>query len=137
MQKKKAQLLIIAASLCLPAAISVHSARALPPLPRPQPKSNANLSLGNPQDREFAQTEGEMTAKTRLFGPIGPGLRAARRSADGRTFILASPTPGLVVYDAKFKQLFTVAESAATPGAKPTTAGITFGEDCDIDSEGH
>jgi hypothetical protein len=134
MQKKKAQLLIIAASLCLPAAISVHSARAHPPSPRP--KSNANLSPGNPQDREFAQTEGEMTAKTRLFGPIGPGLRAVRRSADGRTFILASPSPGLVVYDAKGKQLFTVAESAATPGAKPTTAGITFGEDCDIDSEG-
>ena len=31
----------------------------------------------------------------------------------------------------------SVAESSATPGAKPTTAGITFGEDCDIDSEGH
>ena len=26
--------------------------------------------------------------------------------------------------------------SAAVPGAKPSTAGITFGEDCDIDSEG-
>jgi hypothetical protein len=77
-----------------------------------------------------------MTAKTRLFGPIGPGLRAVHRSADGRTYILASPSPGLVVYDAKGKQVFTVAESAATPGAKPTTAGITFGEDCDIDSEG-
>ena len=77
-----------------------------------------------------------MTAKTRLFGPIGPGLRAVHRSADGRTYVLASPSPGLVVYDAKGKQLFTVAESAATPGAKPSTSGITFGEDCDIDSEG-
>lgn len=41
-----------------------------------------------------------------------------------------------MVYDAKGKQIFAVAESAAVPGTKPSTAGITFGEDCDIDSEG-
>ena len=128
MQKKKAQLLIIAASLCVPIAIVVRSAKA---------NANSAASPALPQDRDFVQTESEMTAKTRLFGPIGPGLRAIHRSADGRTYILSSPSPGLVVYDAKGKQLFTVAESAATPGAKPTTAGITFGEDCDIDPEGH
>src|ERR1700744_829696 len=138
MQKKKAQLLIIAASLCLPVAFSVHAAPATPPSHHP-PQANGSSAIhpGDPQDRSFVQTEGDMTAKTRLFGPIGPGLRAVHRSPDGRTYILASPSPGLVVYDAKGKQLFTVAESAATPGAKPTTAGITFGEDCDIDSEGH
>jgi len=137
MQKKKAQLLIFAASLCLPVALSVRSVRANPPFPHPpQPNSNSAIHRDDPQDRSFVQTEGEMTAKTRLFGPIGPGLRAVHRSADGRTYVLASPSPGLVVYDAKGKQLFTVAESAATPGAKPTTAGITFGEDCDIDPEG-
>src|ERR1700743_2782595 len=126
MQKKKAQLLIIAASLCLPVAIAARS-----------PKAHTPASSANPsQDREFVQTEGDMTARTRLFGPIGPGLRAVHRSADGRTYVLASPSPGLVVFDAKGKQLFTVAEAAATPGAKPTTAGITFGEDCDIDSDG-
>src|SRR5215475_8879036 len=119
MQKKKAQLLTLAASLCL-LAIVARSAGA-----------NATASTAKTQDRDFVQTTGEMTANTRLFGPIGPGLRAVRRSADGRTYVLASPSPGLVVYDAKGKQLFTVAESAATPGAKPSTAGITFGEDCD------
>jgi hypothetical protein len=138
MQKKKAQLLIIAASLCLPVAFSVRAAPATPPSPHPpQPNSDATIHLDDPQDRNFVQTEGDMTAKTRLFGPIGPGLRAVHRTADGRTYVLASPSPGLVVYDAKGKQLFTVAESAATPGSKPSTAGITFGEDCDIDSEGH
>ena len=142
MQKKKSQLLTIAASLCLPLAIAAGSAHAGPPPPaQPKPNRNnvaipANALQPPPQDRNFAQTEGEMTAKTRLFGPIGPGLRAVRRSADGRTYILASPSPGLVVYDAKGKQVFTVAEIAATPGAKPSTAGITFGEDCDIDSDG-
>jgi hypothetical protein len=137
MQKKKAQLLIIAASLCLPACIAAIEAASATadPSPRP-PHADAHRALA-PQDRNFVQTDGEMTAKTRLFGPIGPGLRAVRRSADGRTYILASPSPGLVVYDAKGKQLFNVTETAAVPGAKPTTAGITFGEDCDIDSEGH
>src|SRR6201996_7961238 len=111
MQKKKAQLLTIAASLCLPLAVGAGSilVQARPSPARPQP--------GGAQDRNFVQAEGDMTAKTRIFGPIGPGLRAVRRGADGRTYILASPSPGLVVYDAKGKQLFTVAESAATPGA--------------------
>src|ERR1700759_5264672 len=142
MQKKKAQLLTFAASLCLPASIAViatTSAHAGPP-PSPPPRAAHRAALqrtSSVQDRSSVQTEGDMTAKTRLFGPIGPGLRAVRRSADGRTFILASPSPGLVVFDAKGKQLFNVTESAATPGSKPTTAGITFGEDCDIDSEGH
>ena len=142
MQKKKSQLLTIAASLCLPmaaAAISGSAHASPPPATQPPPKRNANAAAirpSSPQDRNFAQTEGDMTAKTRLFGPIGPGLRAIHRSADGRTYILASPSPGLVVYDAKGKQVFTIAESAAVPGTKPSTAGITFGEDCDIDSEG-
>src|SRR5579863_2637443 len=137
MQKKKAQLLIIAASLCLPAPMLVGSAYAGPPAASLHPGRNAaSIQPDDTQDRSFVQTEGDMTAKTRLFGPIGPGLRAVRRSADGRTYILASPSPGLVVFDAKGKQVFTVTESAAAPGSKPTTAGITFGEDCDIDSEG-
>ena len=95
MQKKKSQLLTIAASLCLPLAIAAGSAHAGPP-PSAQPKPNRNVNVAIPanalqpphQDRSFVQTEGEMTAKTRLFGPIGPGLRAVRRSADGRTYIL-------------------------------------------------
>ena len=130
MQKKKAQLLIFAASMCLPVAFSIHAAHANPPSSsalRPQPNASAAVRGDDPQDRSFVQTESDMTAKTRLFGPIGPGLRAVHRSADGRTYVLASPSPGLVVYDSKGKQLFTVAESSATPGAKPTTAGITFG----------
>src|SRR3984885_3966895 len=134
MQKKKAQLLTIAASLCLPVCLaaiaggSTYAGRSPPPSPHPH-LSHAVASV-NPlaaQDRTFVQTEGDMTAKTRLFGPIGPGLRAVRRSADGRTYILASPSPGLVVYDAKGKQVFTITESAAVPGSKPSTAGITFG----------
>src|ERR1700742_2070596 len=140
MQKKKAQLLLFAASLCVPVCltavvvVSVHAER--PSSPQPPLKHSGTLQPAPVQDRTFVQNEGDMPPKTRLFGPIGPGLRAVHRSADGRTYILASPSPGLVVYDAKGKQIFTVAESAATPGAKPATAGITFGEDCDIDPEG-
>ena len=97
MQKRKAQLLTIAASLCLPVGFSVRSAHANPPSPHTAPNSKSAIRRDDPQDRSFVQTEGDMTAKTRLFGPIGPGLRAVHRSADGRTYVLASPSPGLVV----------------------------------------
>jgi hypothetical protein len=139
MQKKKARLLTIAASLCLGAAIAADSAHANPPAAPPPHPGNSTVAIrpGVSQDHTFVQVESDMTAKTRLFGPIGPGLRAVRRSADGRTYILASPSPGLVVYDAKGKQVFNVTEAGAVAGSKPGTAGITFGDDCDIDPEGH
>ncbi len=82
----------------------------------------------------LAQAEGELTAKRRILSDLGPGLRAVRRGADGRTYVLASPSPGLVVFDAQGKQVLSLgAASAAGKGAR---TGITFGEDCDVDAEG-
>jgi hypothetical protein len=89
------------------------------------------LTLGT--DCLFAQAEGELTAKMRLFPTIGPGLRAVRVGADGRIYVLASPSPGLIVTDAKGKQILAIAE--APPDAKAKSA-IVFGEDCDVDVEG-
>src|SRR5579871_4204009 len=138
MQKRKAQLLTFAAWLCLPAAVALGSAFAGPAAASRLHPSNSSVAIqpNDSQDRTFVQIEGDMTAKSRLYGSIGPGLRAVRRSADGRTYILASPSPGLVVFDANGRQIYNVAESASAPGSKPSTAGITFGEDCDIDPDG-
>jgi hypothetical protein len=85
----------------------------------------------------LAQEEGELTAKRRIFPSIGPGLRTVKRGADGRLYVLASPSPGLVVFDAADKQVLTISELA--PGAvapKADRALITFAEDCDADAEG-
>jgi hypothetical protein len=81
----------------------------------------------------FAQTEGELTAKRKLLGDLGPGLRAVRRGADGSTYVLASPSPGLVVFDAQGKQVLSI--GAAPAAGKAARAAITFGEDCDVDAE--
>jgi hypothetical protein len=82
----------------------------------------------------FAQAEGELTAKVKRFPGIGPGLRAVKRGADGRTYVLASPSPGLVVFDAQGKQVLAIAPSLVAGKAK--SAAIVFGEDCDVDAEG-
>jgi hypothetical protein len=82
----------------------------------------------------LAQAEGELTAKVRLFPTIGPGLRAVRLGSDGRTYVLASPSPGLLVLDAKGKQVLAIAESPAD--SKASSTGMVFGEDCDVDAEG-
>jgi hypothetical protein len=81
----------------------------------------------------FAQAEGELTAKRRLLGNIGPGLRAVRRGADGRTYVLVSPSPGLMVFDAQGKQVLSI--GASLTAGKAERAAITFGEDCDVDTE--
>src|SRR5467141_40498 len=87
--------------------------------------------------RVLAQEEGELTAQRRVFPGIGPGLRTVKRGGDGRLYILASPSPGLVVFDAAGKQVVSIAELA--PGSttsKGDRALITFGEDCDADTQG-
>jgi len=82
----------------------------------------------------FGQADADMTAKAKLYPNIGPGLRSVRRGADGKTYVLASPSPGLVVLDAKGQQVLAI--PTATPGAKPALGGMVFGEDCDADAEG-
>ena len=79
-----------------------------------------------------AQDEGELFAKQRVFPGVGPGLRTLKRGADGRIYILASPSPGLLVFDAQGKQVLSINEAGvASSGTGQGHALITFGEDCD------
>jgi hypothetical protein len=85
----------------------------------------------------LAQEEGELTATRRILPSIGPGLRTVKRGPDGRLYVLASPSPGLVIFDAAGKQILSIGELAAAPlAAKGSRALITFAEDCDADAEG-
>jgi hypothetical protein len=81
--------------------------------------------------------EADLSAKQRLVPSVGPGLRAVRQGADGRIYVLASPSPGLVVFDKGGKQVLSINEAApATGAATAKQALIGFGEDCDVDAEG-
>lgn len=81
--------------------------------------------------------EAELSGKDRILASIGPGLRAIRQGADGRIYVLASPSPGLLVFDASGKQVLTISELQPTAGAANASQGlIAFGEDCDVDAEG-
>src|SRR6266478_6069717 len=85
----------------------------------------------------LAQEEGELTAQRRVFPSIGPGLRTVKRGGDGRLYILASPSTGLVVLVPAGKKVLRIAGFA--PGStksKGDRALITFGEDCDADAQG-
>ncbi len=85
----------------------------------------------------FAQDEGDLLAKKRVFGDVGPGLRAVKRGGDGRLYVLASPSPGLLVFDATGKQILSINELPTASGAvKAGRPLITFGEDCDADAQG-
>jgi hypothetical protein len=80
---------------------------------------------------------GEMTAKTRMFPGIGPGLRAVRRGENGKLYVLVSPTPGVIVFGENGKATMQIgAGLAADPGTKARPAPIVFGEDCDVDATG-
>src|SRR6266403_3214231 len=84
-----------------------------------------------------AQDEGDLLAKQRVFTGVGPGLRAVKKGADGRLYILASPSPGLLVFDAQGKQVLSINEASVAPNG--TAQGhplIIFGEDCDGAADG-
>lgn len=90
-----------------------------------------------------AQVDAEWTAKRRLFPEIGPGLKTVKRGADGRIYVLASPSPGLVVYSAEGKRVLSLRESTGlTAEARKEAASsgevlVGFGEDFDVDGEGN
>lgn len=84
-----------------------------------------------------AQDEGELIAKQRVFPGVGPGLRTVKRGADGRLYILASPSPGLLVFDAQGKQVLSINEAGvASSGTGQVHPLISFGEDCDGAADG-
>ena len=84
----------------------------------------------------FGQDEGELTAKKRLFPGVGPGLRTVKRGADGRMYVLASPAPGLAVFDAMGKQVLSIGGQSPEAAGKAARTPIAFGEDCDADADG-
>jgi predicted DNA-binding WGR domain protein len=83
-----------------------------------------------------AQDEVDLTARQRIFPGVGPGLRAVKQGMDGRIYVLASPSPGLIVFDAQGKQVLSVGALGTSAGAKSGRELITFGEDCDADADG-
>jgi hypothetical protein len=86
-----------------------------------------------PQD----EAELDLAARQRVFPGVGPGLRTIKRGADGRLYILASPSPGLLVFDPQGKQALSINEVGLAPSG--TGQGhnlITFGEDCDGAADG-
>src|SRR5258708_14115584 len=84
-----------------------------------------------------AQDEGDLIGRQRVFPGVGPGLRTVKRGADGRLYILASPSPGLLVFDAQGKQVLSINEvGMAEGGTGQGRSLITFGEDCDSGADG-
>lgn len=89
-----------------------------------------------------AQVDVDLVAKRRLFAPVGPGLKQIREGADGKIYVLASPSPGLVVYSPEARRLLTMREASGLPAAALAEAKasgevlVEFGEDCDVDADG-
>src|SRR5712664_4445195 len=84
-----------------------------------------------------AQEESDLSARQRIFPGVGPGLRTVKRGADGRLYILASPSPGLLVLDAQGKQVLSISEVGVAQGGSGQGRNlITFGEDCDGAADG-
>jgi len=84
------------------------------------------------------EIDDDLMASRRLFPEIGPGLRAVRHGANGNYYVLASPSVGVAVFDAKGKQVLVIGGPPAAPVTnKAGRSAIAFGEDCDVDTQGN
>lgn len=85
----------------------------------------------------YAQDEGDLLAKRRVFQPVGPGLRAVKRGADGNYYVLTAPATSVSVFDTTGKLLKSVPAYEANRGPQSAPLmGISFGEDLDVDASG-
>ena len=75
----------------------------------------ASLFLINAQ-----QVDDDLTARRRLFKPIGPGLRAVRRGSDAKFYVLTSPGSTVSVFDEKGALLKKVPDYSAQSVPPPT-----------------
>ena len=81
--------------------------------------------------------ERDLIAGRRVFTELGPGLRGIREGADGRVYLLVSPQPGVLVFDARGKELLQLgAGLSANASVKARPAAIAFGEEFDVDADG-
>jgi len=87
--------------------------------------------------------DADLVARRRLFAPVGPGLKQVRQGADGKIYVLASPSPGLVVYSPEARRLLTMHEASGLTEAALMEAKasgevmVEFGENCDVDVDGN
>ncbi len=84
------------------------------------------------------EIDDDLMASRRVFPKIGAGLRAVRHTVNGNYYVLASPTVGVVVFDAKERQLSVIGASPESAvSGKEGHSPIAFGEDCDVDEKGN
>ncbi len=72
-----------------------------------------------------AQVQSELLARSRVFSEVGPGVRALRRDAARRHYVLASPRT-LLVYNAAGQRLRQI------PPAPSKANALAYGDDLDV-----
>ena len=95
----------------------------------------STVHIASAQDQEVDE---QLSATRRVFKSVGPGLRSLRRGTDGKYYLLAAPSVGLVIFDQKGQQLSVIGAPSPEPVAnKAGRSVIAFGEDCDVDANGN
>jgi hypothetical protein len=83
------------------------------------------------------QSEGDLTAKARLFPGVGPGLRSIRAAPDGKIYVLTAPSASVSIFGRDGKLLKSVPDYSGAAGpASAELRAIRFGESMDVDTAG-
>jgi hypothetical protein len=83
--------------------------------------------------QEQYQYESDLMAKRRLYANVGAGFREIHRGPNGNYYVLTSPAPAVLIYDASRK---LVGQVPSQSGAAAKGAGLVYGESFDVDHDG-
>jgi len=89
----------------------------------------AFLAFAGPA-QELEQEVEELTARSRILPAVGTGVRALRRDAAGRFYVLRAPASAVEIYGADGKLAGTI------PPKPDKTSSLVYGEDLDLDHSG-
>ncbi len=83
-----------------------------------------------------AQVQTELLARRRFLPEVGAGVRAIKRDAAGRYYVLTAPGAAVLIYNTTGQRVGQVpaAGGAAVPVSKE--AALVYGDDLDVDAAG-
>ena len=83
-----------------------------------------------------AQVQTQLLARRRFLPEVGAGVRAIKRDAAGRYFVLTAPAAAVLIYNAAGQRVGQVPAAAGAAAPVSKEAALVYGDDLDVDPTG-
>src|SRR5437879_9725156 len=83
-----------------------------------------------------AQVQTQLLARRRFLPEVGAGVRAIKRDAAGRYYVLTAPGAAVLIYNTAGQRVGQVPAAAGAAAPVSKEAALVYGDDPDVDPTG-